>query len=316
MSSEVDQDLHRSIEPAVRYIVSGVFALLGIAVAIFQLAGQPNSWLAPNPLLWVVCLVAGAVATVLYVFPVKRPKQIAGPISLRPTSQRETRFAYSAKDSVRFYDRVADIYDARLTRQYLDTLRATADILLEAFPSASRPIAVLDVGAGTGQFIRLLERTKSVDWTCLEPSNGMADVLRRFFDGPPVRPKIFQIGLEDAPRFVGDERFDAIVMNSMLSSLQTLPDFDRIATLLKDRGVLLISDGHPDIKSDEKSFRIEAIDGVHSLDIEHRAPSEISFLVTRSGGFEQVGHEVNITKGEKLYSYVLCFRKTQINAAQ
>ena len=101
-------------------------------------------------------------------------------------------------------------------------------------------------------------------------------------------------------------------MNSMLSSLPSLPEFSRLSELLTDDGILVISDGHPDIKSENQTFRVRALDGIHSLQIEHRAPSEISLAVTRTGQFEQVGHERNITKAGRLYSYVLCFRRVTL----
>lgn len=313
MTSEVDHDLHRSIEPAVRLIVSGIFALCSVAVAIFQLSGQPNSWLAPNAWLWAVSTVMGLIAIVVYVQPVRDARSAEGnALSLRPTPQEPTNHAYTVDESIRFYDHVADIYDARLTRQYLDTLRTAADQLLEAFPDKTRQISVLDVGAGTGQFIRLLEGAKRVQWTCLEPASGMTSVLRRFFEGPPISPAIFQIGLEDAAAYVGGLQFEAITMNSMLSSLPVLPEFSRLSELLTDDGVLIISDGHPDIKSENQTFRVRALDGIHSLKIEHRAPSEIALAVTRTGQFEQMGHERNITKAGRLYSYVLCFRRVKI----
>lgn len=310
MTSEVDRDLHRSIEPAVSLVVSGIFALGSVAIAIFQLSSQPNAWLAPNAWLWAVSAAMALVAGIVYLQPVRSTGNPDGnTLSFRPKPQEPTSHAYSLAESIRFYDRVADIYDARLTRQYLDTLRTSADLLLEAFPDRSRQLSVLDVGAGTGQFIRLLEGAKRVQWTCLEPASGMTTVLRRFFEGPPVSPTIYEIGLEDAAAFVSGRRFEAITMNSMLSSLPSLPEFSRLTELLSDDGVLLISDGHPDIKSDAQTFRVRALDGIHSLQIEHRAPSEIALAVTQTKQFEQVGHERNITKAGRLYSYVLCFRK-------
>lgn len=312
MTTEVDQDVHRSIEPAMRLIISGLLVFASVVIAIFQLSGQPNVWIVPNKWLWVVVAVMGAIAVVVYTLPVRRIRNLeSNTLSLRPKPQEPTSHSYSLKESIRFYDQVADVYDARLTREYLDTLRTTADLLLESFPDRSRQISVLDVGAGTGQFIRLLEGAKRVQWTCIEPANGMTSVLRRFFEGPPILPTIYEIGLEDIMKFVDGRRFEAITVNSMLSSLPELPDFSRLVELLTDDGILLISDGHPDIKVENQTFRIRALDGIHSLQIEHRAPSEITHAVTRTGQFVQVGHERNITKSGRLYSYVLCFRKVE-----
>ena len=310
MTTDIDRDIHRSIEPAVRLLVSGILLLVSAAIAVFQLSAQPNSWLAPNVWLWAVAFAMVIFAVVAYVLPMRESHAVElSTLSLRPLPQEATSQSYDLRDSIQFYDRVADIYDARLTRQYLDTLRAAADLLQGCYPDRSRQLSVLDVGAGTGQFIRLLEGAKRIQWTCLEPANGMASVLRRFFEGPPIVPTIYQAGLEDASRMVGANRFDAITINSVLSSLAALPEFRLLADLLTDGGVLLISDGHPDIKSETQTFRVRALDGIHSLKIEHRAPSEVALAVARSGQFEQVGYERTITKAGRLYSYVLCFKK-------
>ena len=212
-------------------------------------------------------------------------------------------------DAIAFYDRIADVYDARLTREYLDTLRESADRLLTAFADRGRRLWVLDVGAGTGQFVRLLEGARRIHWTCIEPSSGMAHVLRRFFEGPPVSPDIVGIGLEDAPRYLQGKKFDAISLNFVLSSLESLPDFSSFYDLLVPDGILVVSDGHPDIRSESSSFRMRCMDGIHALSIRHRPSSEMAHAITRGGLFAQADAETTVTKKGRLYSYVLCFRK-------
>lgn len=308
MSTEVDRDLHRSIEPAIRLIVAGVFALVGLVLAVFQIAGYPNAWVSPNPWLWTMSGASFLLAVIVYLMPVQSPPMPARQ-SLRPSETEPSAYDYKVSQAIEFYDRIADIYDARLTREYLDTIRCAADVLLQSFSDQTRQISVLDVGAGTGQFIRLLEGAKRVDWTCIEPSRGMAFVLRTFFDGPPVGARIHEVAWEDAERYLSSRRFDAIAMNSVLSSLEVMPDFSRLADLLERDGVLIISDGHPDIRDANRSFRIRALNGVHTLRIEHHIPSEVALAVTRSGQFRVIGTEKTITKGGRLYSYVLSFRK-------
>lgn len=307
MSVEVDRDLHRSIEPAVRLLVAGLFALISLALLVFLIAGAPNAWLSPNPWLGLIACVSFLLAAVVFLRPVQglaTPHQ-----SLRPDESEISARDYKVAEAIEFYDHVADIYDARLTREYLDTIRCAAAALLEEFADSGRKIEVLDVGAGTGQFVRLLEGTGRVEWTCIEPSNGMASRLRAFFDGPPVGVRVYEISLEDIPRFLPDRRFDAITLNSVLSSLEQLPDFSRFAGMLKEDGVLVISDGHPDIRTENRSFRIRALDGVHTLHIEHRGQAEVTLAAMRTGWFQLLGHEKTITKKGRLYSYVLCFRK-------
>ena len=310
MTDLVDRDLHRSIEPAIRLVVSGIFALLAFALAIFQISGVDNAWLKPSHDLWYVSAGSFALACIIFLVSVRSRNVTVPPeTELRPADSEANAREYVVSDAIAFYDRIADVYDARLTREYLDTLRESADRLLSSFGDKARRLRVLDIGAGTGQFVRLLEGAKRIHWTCIEPASGMAHVLRRFFEGPPVSPEIVGIGLEDAPRYLQAKKFDAISMNFVLSSLEALPDFSSLYDLLVPDGILLISDGHPDIRSASSSFRMRCMDGIHALNILHRPSSEVAHAITRGGLFAQVEAESTITKRGRLYSYVLCFRK-------
>jgi hypothetical protein len=141
----------------------------------------------------------------------------------------------------------------------------------------------------------------------------MAHVLRRFFEGPPVSPEIVGIGLEDAPRYLHGKTFDAISLNFVLSSLEALPDFPSLYDLLAPEGILVVSDGHPDIRSESSSFRMRCMDGIHALNIRHRPSSELVHAITKGGLFVQSAPESTIIKKGRLYSYVLCFRKVSTN---
>ena len=68
MTDLVDKDLHRSIEPAIRLVISGVFALLGIALAVFQVSGVDNTWLKPNPGLWYVVVGSFVLTCIIFLF--------------------------------------------------------------------------------------------------------------------------------------------------------------------------------------------------------------------------------------------------------
>lgn len=312
MESEIDRDVHSSIVPAVRLIIAGIFVLLGITVLFFQIGGKPNEWVNREPWNFTSVLALIICAVLALKIPLKGASRVKNVIApLKPAPQEPDDFVYDIADSIKFYDRVADIYDARLTREYRDTLRCTAALLKTTFPDRSRRLKILDLGAGTGQFIGLLEGTDRLAWTCLEPAPEMAKILRRFFAGPPMSPIILEASLEDVASQLDGEKFDAVVLNSLLSSLPKLPDLGWLSTFLEDDGVILISDGHPDIRSKDKTFRIRALDGNHSLKIEHRAASEIVEVLTRSRQLVQLGREQNIRKFGVMYSYVLCFSKSK-----
>ena len=315
MSDLIDREVHKSIEPAVRLVIAGVFALLAIALAIFQISGADTPWVKPNPGLWAIAAVALLLACVVFLTPV-RSKAIEGinVAALRPAESEASTTEYSVSEALLFYDRIADVYDARLTRENLDTLRESADRLLNSFPDVRQQLRVLDIGAGTGQFLRLLEGAKRVHWTCIEPAVGMAQILRRFFEGPPLSPEILGVGLEDVPRYLQGRTFDAITLNFEISSLESIPDLSAVHSLLGENGVLIVSDGHPAIRSASSAFRVRCVDAIHALRIEHRPSSQLAYEITKSGLFVQWHAESTITKKGRLYSYVLCFRK--VNSAQ
>lgn len=315
MSDLIDKDVHKSIEPAIRLIIAGIFALLAIALAIFQISGVDTPWVKPNPGLWAVAAAAFLLACTVFLIPVRaKANEGATAGQLRPAESEASTKEYAVSEAISFYDRIADVYDARLTRENLDSLRESADRLLNFFPDVGRRLHVLDIGAGTGQFLRLLEGAKRIEWTCIEPASGMAQVLRRFFEGPPVSPEILGVSLEDAPRYLQGRTFDAISVNFVISSLESIPDFSPMHNLLGADGVLIISDGHPDIRNASPAFRMRCVDGIHALRIEHRASSQVAYEVAKSGLFMQSSAESTVTKKGRLYSYVLCFRK--VNSAQ
>lgn len=315
MNDLIDKDVHRSIEPAVRLIIAGIFALLAIALAIYQISGVDTPWVKPNTGLWVVVSGAFLIAYFVLRTPV-RPKanEVFTIAQLRPAESEASTKEYAASEAITFYNRIAEVYDARLTRENLDTLRESADRLLNFFPDVTRKLHVLDIGAGTGQFLQLLEGSKRIEWTCIEPASGMAQVLRRFFEGPPVSPEILGVGLEDVPRYLQGRTFDAISVNFVISSLELIPDFSAVQNLLGTDGVLIVSDAHPNIRNASPAFRVQCEDGIHALRIEHRPSSQIAYEITKSGLFVQCGSESTITKKGSLYSYVLCFRRA--NSAQ
>lgn len=292
----------------------GLFALVALAVVIFQLAGTEDiPWVTKSVGLWGVAAIAGLLALAALAIPVRsKATEPTTNTTLRPSETEPSTNTYSVAQSLNFYDHVADVYDARITRENLDSLRNTAKLLLASFPHSSKRIEVLDVGAGTGQFLHLLEGADRVNWTCIEPSAGMASVLRRLFQGPPLRPEIFEISLEDVSHYLGDRQFDAIVLNFVLSSLTAIPDFTPFYRLLHPNGILVVCDAHPDIRTISTAFRIRTIEGIHSLEIQHRTPSQIAHHLTQNELFVQSGAEMTVTKMGQLYSYVLCFRKATV----
>jgi SAM-dependent methyltransferase len=312
VSASLENEVQRSIEPAVRLVLAAIFALVAVLISIFELAGDNIPWIKQNPWLWAVVFAAAVVSAFLLAAPTRRaPSDNSRLLSLRPSENEASAQEYRLADCVKFYNRIAEVYDARLTRENLDTLRTAARKLLSCFSEQSQTLSVLDIGAGTGQFLKVLEGAHRVKWTCIEPSAGMASVLRRFFEGPPVDAEVLEIGWEDASRYLQGRRCDAISLNFVLSSLPELPDFSILGTLLAPNGIIVISDGHPNIRASTVSFRIRAADGVHALNIQHQSPEQIAHSLTMHGHFEEAAKEENITKKGKLYSFVLCYRKSK-----
>lgn len=224
----------------------------------------------------------------------------------RPSKDEKAKKEWEVSESIAFYNEIADVYDSRQTRENLDTLRTAADVLLEAFPDPLKKLSVLDVGAGTGQFQRFFEKARDINWTCIEPSLGMGQILRELFQGPPFHPNILSTHFEDAPRYLSG-KFDAIVLNFVISSLDKVPDLSVFRSILAPNGILIISDAHPDIRAVSPQFRVRSMDGIHALKIQHRSSAQVTHEVTKSGLYVSRGAERNVPKGSRLYSYVLSF---------
>lgn len=238
-----------------------------------------------------------------------KPDQHARGSLVRPNDEEKSKVFYGIEKSKQFYKKIADVYDARLTGEYLETLRIAGELVLAQCTKQQPRFKVLDVGAGTGLFVRELKHAPNIDWTYLEPSHEMATVLRNLFDSKPTSPTIHECYLEDCTSRVVTREFDAVGLNSVLSSMQELPDFSKIAALLRPGGVLIISDGHPDIQKATPSFRVRLDNGIHELAIQHRSPSSIDHEVRTTGLFTASTQYQQVTKQCRLYSFVLEFTK-------
>jgi 2-polyprenyl-3-methyl-5-hydroxy-6-metoxy-1,4-benzoquinol methylase len=314
MSDVIDKISHKSFEPVARLVLVVVVLLSAIFLIAFLIGPIPITiygiQVQPIPIYWllVILLFGLAFGIVKYRFSDFGIESEALN-DVRPSRSEKSEKRYAISDSISFYNSIAKKYDARLTREYLDTLRETANCVLDLTAKHVHPVQILDIGAGTGQFVRQLEGARRFEWTCIEPAVEMVNILRLLFDGPPLHPVIYGCSLLDVVRYVQTKKFDVVTLNSVISSMPSIPNLATLHSLLVRNGVLIISDGHPDIRKRDTAFRVRSGGEIHELAIEHRSTSEIVHAITHSGLFVQIDSEKTITKEAVLYSYVLCFRK-------
>lgn len=108
---------------------------------------------------------------------------------------------------------------------------------------APSPISALDVGCGYGAYaVRLAEISQHV--VALEPNPVLYGALLHNISGSPgLRPKISPLGLDlfDLPR---SRKYDLILAKNFLSQLRSTDlrkTFERLSSLLSERGVLIFS---------------------------------------------------------------------------
>lgn len=134
------------------------------------------------------------------------------------------------------YDRLAPQYDVRWRRYLEETLDQALRYL-----EGPAPRRVLDVGCGTGEFLRRLRiRYPAAVLVGADPSAGMIEVARRKFGHDP-RVSVQSACAETLP--FQDEQFDRVVCVSALHGVRDVPAaMGEMVRVLRPGGRLVVVD--------------------------------------------------------------------------
>lgn len=140
------------------------------------------------------------------------------------------------QETTRTYDRLASQYDVRWRRYLEETLDQALRYL-----GGPEPRRLLDVGCGTGEFLRRL-RTRYPDAVLVgaDPSAGMLEVARRKFERDP-QVSVHEVYAERLP-FQG-ESFDGVMcVNALHGVRDASAAMGEMSRVLRPGGRLVVVD--------------------------------------------------------------------------
>jgi len=220
---------------------------------------------------------------------------------------------YETRESVEFYDSVAQSYDWQLSRDYVHTVNMIGTLVSERV-GLWDGMEILDIGGGTGWCYTPFWVRPGLRWVNYDASHGMVAQFLGKYAGSPSRRESVIGTVEKLEEKLGDKRFDLIIACYLFSSLDSLPNLTPIVTLLKEGGHIVVADTHPNLSSDDRQlFAVEhhgkryalCLRPVHPTDIESR------FLAV---GLRTVDVK-EVQRSGRPYSYVYLFRRDITAAA-
>lgn len=172
-------------------------------------------------------------------------------------------------------EEMAAFFDARVDG-YDDHMRSSlGEGLFEAFYAAvaapiapgEEPIAILDLGAGTGAEIGVIfERTPNARFTCIDLSEGMLQKLSERFAARREQLTLVQGSYLDLPLPAASFDVALAVMTLHHFLHETKRDlYARIRAALKPGGVFVEGDYYPLTREDEERFLARRADLVSRL---------------------------------------------------
>jgi ubiquinone/menaquinone biosynthesis C-methylase UbiE len=189
---------------------------------------------------------------------------------------------FEVADAAHFYQSIAPNYDQRNSVNLLAThleVITRIDQLRRVKPG----LRVLDLGGGTGQNVATYFFNDShISWTYVDSSPAMLSQMQQHLAGRLLYERL-SVHLADINRIhtqLPPRSYDVVLLNLVLSSMPTLPDFIRIAGLIALGGRLIVADINPLYTHSFPLYKATDSDGslvamrmqaVHPLDVVTRA---------------------------------------------
>jgi ubiquinone/menaquinone biosynthesis C-methylase UbiE len=189
---------------------------------------------------------------------------------------------FEVADAAQFYQAIAPNYDQRNSVNLLAThleVITRIDQLRRTKPA----LRVLDLGGGTGQNVATyFFNDGHICWTYVDSSPAMLSQMQQHLAGRLLYERL-SVHLADINRIhtqLPPRSYDVVLLNLVLSSMPTLPDFARLAGLIALGGRLIVADINPlythafplykatDANGSLVAMRMQA---VHPLDVVTRA---------------------------------------------
>jgi ubiquinone/menaquinone biosynthesis C-methylase UbiE len=202
--------------------------------------------------------------------------------SLRNAQAAQVTKVFEVADAAQFYQSIAPNYDQRNSVNLLAT-HLEVITRIDQLRRSKLALRVLDLGGGTGQNVATyFFNDGHISWTYVDSSPAMLSQMQKHLAGRRLYERL-SVHLADINRIhtqLPQRSYDVVLLNLVLSSMPTLPDFARIAGLIALGGRLIVADINPLYTHAFPLYKATDADGalvgmrmqaVHPLDVVTRA---------------------------------------------
>ena len=171
---------------------------------------------------------------------------------------------YGREDASLFYGEIAKDYDARNTQFLKESHINTVKHLKKAIDQLDSA-SVLDLGGGTGINVAAhFFNWSNVTWNYVDSSSEMKTAFEKNVEMADFK---HTTKMSDLDNFLNicDEKFDAIVVSFVLTSLPYPFDLKKVSSLLKPNGSLIIADIEPEYTAKFPEYKVKVGEEYHSL---------------------------------------------------
>ncbi|HAS6377875.1 TPA: class I SAM-dependent methyltransferase [Vibrio vulnificus] len=171
---------------------------------------------------------------------------------------------YAREQASLFYGKIANDYDERNTQFLKESHINTVKHLKKAIDELDSA-SVLDLGGGTGINVAAhFFNRRNVTWNYVDASSEMKTAFEKNVEMADFK---FTTKMSDLNEFMNscEEKFDAIVVSFVLTSLPYPFDIKKAASLLKPNGSLIIADIEPEYTAKFPEYTVRVGTEYHSL---------------------------------------------------
>ncbi len=215
--------------------------------------------------------------------------------------------AYDSSNSRDFYNNIAIGYDQRNSPELVETHREIIRIIGNHLQNKTN-FKVLDLGGGTGKLIaHHFFDSKVITWIYVDSSPAMVEQFAKNLRNTNLNLDIKVKDIRDINGLYPAKTCDVILLSLLLTSMQDMPNFQELSTLLKDDGIFIIADIDPVYTIQHPYYVVTVENRPHALRTNPVNLSELNKNMI-SCGLKQTAVKT-IQEGSINYSFVYVFNR-------
>ncbi|WP_108945165.1 class I SAM-dependent methyltransferase [Shewanella halifaxensis] len=188
--------------------------------------------------------------------------------------EQQSKHVYELDKAPDFYGKIAKMYDERNTKFLKDSHIITVKHIKEAIVD-QKSADILDLGGGTGINVaaHFFNRT-NITWHYVDATAEMKVAFEKNVESASFK---HVSKLSDLNIYMQscEQKFDVIVVSFALTSLPYQFDISKAASLLKEKGSLVIADIEPEYNAKYPEYAVEVDNELHALSVTQVNPLDL-----------------------------------------